>query len=95
MTRSCETLGVCQDTAPPCASCPTGPVHATVAQLRAGKPMPCAFCLPQRAPVRRGFYPGDLATEGPFAKRGALARALGWPLRFARTLYHYLTGPLP
>lgn len=72
----CDELGVCQSLHTLCSTCPQRMT------LRPAPPLAAA------APVRMGFYPGMLATEGPYRRRGRLRRTL-------HTLWAYVTGPFP
>lgn len=42
--------------------------------------------------TRRGFYRGDLATDGPYRRRHSL---LTWPWRVLRSTWQWLTGASP
>jgi hypothetical protein len=90
MTRTCTELGLCQGHNPACTGCKREPQRFTLDDMRAGKPMPCAFCLPPAT----AWVPVKL--EGPFRRPlvdwAAMRRAAQSTLR---GLWRYLRGPSP
>lgn len=95
MTYTCNDLGLCQGRTPCCTgcpSCPSSPQRFTLDDIRAGKPMPCAFCKP--VPPATAWVPVKL--EGPYRRPlvdwAAVRRAAQSTLRGT---WRYLKGPAP